>query len=881
MIMKRIIILLLLIPAICASAQLQLRLPSILSNHAVLQRSAMVKLWGWGPGSMKVSIVCGWDRSDTLHVPIGADCAWETSVKTPGAGGPYSIEFICDKQKLTIDDILLGEVWLCSGQSNMEFNFHWGITDAGDALSTCDNKEIRFFQVQQSYDAYPQTDCRGEWKVCNAGSVADFSCMGYFFGRKLNAAAKSPVGLIGSYWGGTCIQTWMPQEVFGEDTALRQMNRRIGAYGWAPEAPSLLYNAMIHPILSYKMAGAIWYQGEANVFSEPDDYGKLFTGLIRGWRKAFQQDLPFYFVQIAPWNGYAGIQSAFLREQQEEALDLPQTGMISVGDLVENVGNIHPTQKREAGERLANLVLKEQYGFNYLRPYSPRFAGLTIHKNEAIIRVIPAGLKNNGKIIRNFSMAGSDSLFYPAEAHLEKDGTISVTCPKVAAPVSVRYCFTNDGTPSLSDSNGLPLLPFRTDGPMNTGRTPYPVADGTFIQEGLVSTWDDARWQQELHALKDLGMHYLVFAPTLRTNRNDTTTVNYRSSLPGVRRKYAADLVENCLRNAAKAGFKVFLGLNFDERWWGQFSAQWLYGQMEMGNRVADELVKKYKRRYGKTMYGWYWVWEVDNVHPNTDAMRDTLAAAMNINLDHLHAITPSMPFMLCPFMNFRLGTSRENEELWTYVFARTHFKPGDIFAPQDGIGAGGLELDRLQDWYGRLRKAVDTKPGLLYWSDAETFDQRFWTSAPLDRFIRQMDLVRPFTSNVISFAYSHYYSPFKVNGAYHEAYLYYVRNGRLPSFRAPDPVSGVAIVSHADHTIFTLSWNRPNLRKEVAGFYVFRNGKLVGNNQYNKEGECGTTYTEKEILPKGVYHYEVCSYTCTGMMSAKKGLDWNREGAL
>jgi glycerophosphoryl diester phosphodiesterase len=406
----------------------------------------------------------------------------------------------------------------------------------------------------------------------------------------------------------------------------------------------------------------------------------------------------------------------------------------------------------------------------------------------------------------------------------------------------------------------------------------HPLADGTFLQAGLIASWNDDRWQQELKALKEVGMHYLIFAPTVYEDSNEGPKSNYPSSLPGVKQAGTADLIGNCLRNASKAGFKVFLGLNFNDRWWsGRFDVRWLYDQMETGNRIADELVKKYKEKYGDAMYGWYWVWEVDNMHANTDSLQDILAEILNINLDHLHSITPSMPVMLCPFMNFRVGTAAACQQMWTHVFSKTHFRQGDIFAPQDGVGAGGLELDMLPLWYSKLKTAVETKPGLLFWSDAETFDQRFWTSAALDRFVKQMDLVKPYVSNIISFAYSHYYSPYKENKAYHEAYLYYTRKGTLPAMRTPDPVTGLVVKTNRGRP--ALSWDAPKDHSHIAGFNIYRNGILTGNHQYDRQGQCKTSYTEKSTLKKGLYHYEVSAYTCTGVESGKKGVDWVSAG--
>lgn len=450
--------------AVKVYAQIPLRLPSVISNHAVLQQSADVKLWGWGPGSFKLAITCSWNLADTVFVNIGSDCMWEASVKTPKSGGPYTIQFLCGKQRIEVTDILIGEVWLCSGQSNMEFNFNWGVSDAGDALKTSDNNSIRLFQITQSYDKYPQSDCKGEWKICNPGSVAGFSAIGYFFGRNINEKLKVPVGMIGSYWGGTDIQAWMPKEAFDKDTSLQRMTNDIEPYGWAAKGSTLLYNSMINPIVQYRLAGVIWYQGEANVTKESTTYGKLFSAMIKSWRKVFSKELPFYYVQIAPWNGYAGIKAALLREQQDEVLSVSRTGMISVGDLIDDVANIHPKAKRETGDRLANMALKEQYGFQNLQPYSPRIKDYSFHKNTTIVKVSSIGkLSARGKEIKNFQIAGPDKVYYPAHAVIEQSGDIKLTTKQVLQPVAIRYCFSNDQIPGLFDVNGLPLLPFRTD----------------------------------------------------------------------------------------------------------------------------------------------------------------------------------------------------------------------------------------------------------------------------------------------------------------------------------------------------------------------------------------------------------------------------------
>lgn len=406
----------------------------------------------------------------------------------------------------------------------------------------------------------------------------------------------------------------------------------------------------------------------------------------------------------------------------------------------------------------------------------------------------------------------------------------------------------------------------------------YPVADGTFIQDNLVANWDDTRWQNELRALKDAGMHYIVFAPSLHTRSDDTSEAMYPCSIPGIKQKYVADLVENCLRNAERAGFKVFLGLNFNEKWWNPpYPVEWLSQQMDLGNKVADDLVKRYKNRYGNVMYGWYWVWEVDNLNWQTTDRQDLLAKALNTNLDHLHTITPAMPFMLCPFMNYKCGNSTDYRKMWEYVFAGTHFKAGDIFAPQDCIGAGGLKLELLAEWFSQLQQAVFSIPGLQFWSDAETFDQRFWTSAPLDRFVEQMNIVQPFVSNIITFAYSHYYSPYYVNKKFHEAYLEYVRTGTLPLKTVPDPVTNLTAQCNGVGEM-TLIWYAPKNQDDLVGYYIFRNDFQVGNVQFDRSGYCDTVYSETAPPKKGIYRYEVCAYNCVGKTSSKISVDWNNN---
>jgi sialate O-acetylesterase len=451
--------------SINASAQWAFRLPAIISNHAIFQQSTDVKLWGLAQSGSTVKISCSWNPKDTVKAEPHKDWTWEAIVKTPKAGGPYTITFISSTQKVVIKDVLIGEVWLCSGQSNMEYAFNWeqGVLDAGDEVAKSANNELRFFQLSHQYSIFPQTNSDGEWKISSPETTPSMSIAGYFFGKTINKTLHVPVGLIASYWGGSSVQAWTPNEVYQQNEELKKLAEDTKPVNWAPVEPSVIYNSMLYPLVNYKIAGAIWYQGEANT-GEPQNYGKLFEGMITGWRKAFHNDFPFYFVQIAPWKGYWAISAALLREQQESTLKLPKTGMVVVGDLVDDITNIHPKIKKEVGMRLVNMALREQYGITDLQPYFPHFENFTVNKDKVNITIHSIGkLSCKDKTINSFQLAGADKIFYPAIAVIGKNGTITLMSKQVQTPVASRYCFTNDGVPNLFDVNGLPLIPFRTD----------------------------------------------------------------------------------------------------------------------------------------------------------------------------------------------------------------------------------------------------------------------------------------------------------------------------------------------------------------------------------------------------------------------------------
>jgi hypothetical protein len=264
-------------------------------------------------------------------------------------------------------------------------------------------------------------------------------------------------------------------------------------------------------------------------------------------------------------------------------------------------------------------------------------------------------------------------------------------------------------------------------------------------------------------------------------------------------------------------------------------------------------------------MYGWYWVWEVDNLNCNTSFCRDALAHALNINADYLTNITPSMPLILSPFVNYELGTAEENRQLWQEIFNKVHFKEGDIFCPQDCVGAGGLTVEMLPKWFGELSEAVKSKPGLLFWANIEIFDHHFWTSATLDRFTQQMVVEQPYVSNMITFAYSHYYGPIYTNKKFHDAYLYYYQHGVLPEVVSPAPVLN-PVVERTKEGQTIVRWEEPQDKTTLVGYRIYKNGGLTGELQCNNNG-CSTTFVETTA---GGGIYEVTSYNVIGKESSK-----------
>ena len=448
-------------------------LPAIFSDNMVLQQNAQVNVWGKATPGEKVTVKASWaDKAVTAKA--AANGKWTLKLKTPDAMTNQSIT-VSGENTITINNVLIGEVWLCTGQSNMEFpvsrhpDVKWktGMLNETEEMKDADYPEIRLFHVEHQLAPGGEVDdCEGQWLVCNPKNLYDFSAVGFVFGRKLHKELKMPVGLIQSTWGGTHAESWTKLDIMKKDPLYADVLKDFALEGVKQEknyckVPATLWNGMIHPILGYTVKGNIWYQGESNSV-RADKYRQVFTNMINSWRKEWKQlDMPFYFVQIAPQYG----QPATIREAQ---LKTWQSGLKNVGmAVITDVGDsldIHPRNKTVTGERLAAWALAKQYGKDVT--YSgPLFKAMKIEGNKAVLSFDYVGeglMTPDNEPVKGFIIAGADRRFYPATAVIKGD-KLEVSAPQVTEPVAVRYAYCNFFRVNLYNKAGFPATPFRTD----------------------------------------------------------------------------------------------------------------------------------------------------------------------------------------------------------------------------------------------------------------------------------------------------------------------------------------------------------------------------------------------------------------------------------
>ncbi|WP_256009870.1 sialate O-acetylesterase [Desertivirga xinjiangensis] len=460
--------------AISGSLFAKVSLPSVFSGGMVLQQQAEVKLWGTSDSKGSVAITTSWNNKSYTVKPA-EDGSWAIRIKTPNAGGPYSIS-LNDGEMLSLGDVLIGEVWLASGQSNMEMPLK-GFKDqpvagAEKAVKESENSQIRFFNVPNVSWKKPLYDCKGAWLKANPANTRNFSAVAYFYAKELQEKLKVPVGIIEADWGGTLVQAWMSKQALSafpnqipqeQDAANENKNMHTG-----------LYNGMISPIAGYGIRGAIWYQGEQNRH-EPQLYAQLFPAMVKQWRSDWGiGDFPFYYAQIAPYifkreeltPALLELQPKvpFLREAQLKAEnEIPNSGMAVLTDIGIQ-STIHPPEKEAVAKRLSYQALAKTYKFKNIPFSGPVYKRSEIKGNALTLLFDHSdnGLVLKNKRSMNFELAGNDKVFYPAKVSVEKD-RIVLSSDKVSNPVAARYAFKAWVAGDLFNKDGLPASSFRTD----------------------------------------------------------------------------------------------------------------------------------------------------------------------------------------------------------------------------------------------------------------------------------------------------------------------------------------------------------------------------------------------------------------------------------
>ena len=497
-----------LIILICSSSFADVRLPAIISDNMVLQQHSSAPIWGWADAGEKVTVKGSWQWLAT-STKADKDGKWMLKLRTPKAGGPYTLT-VKGKNNIQLNNILIGEVWVCSGQSNMEFTvgntggWRVGTKNYRQEIQNANYPNIRFAIIPKISLPTVQDDCQTQWLECNPKDVNGLSAAAYFFGRRLHKDLNVPIGLISVSCGGTPAESWMKKEILEADpeyTMILQREKDYQTYvdsvaktypadhaKWQLDAadaakegkpapteptipqrynhitPSGLYNSMLHPLIPFRIKGAIWYQGESNI-GRAYQYRKLFPEMIKNWRQDWGQgDFPFYYIQLAPYHCDMpnGPMAAELRQAQLLSLSVPNTGMAVAMDIGD-VNDIHPTNKQDVGERLALWALAKTYGKEIVFS-GPFYKSMKIEgdKIRLTFDYTADGLVAKGGELREFTIAGPDQNFVPAKAVIDGK-TVLVSSEQVKNPVAVRFAWRNAAQPNLFNTAGLPAPSFKTD----------------------------------------------------------------------------------------------------------------------------------------------------------------------------------------------------------------------------------------------------------------------------------------------------------------------------------------------------------------------------------------------------------------------------------
>ena len=461
--------------AVCAAfgagiLRAEIRLPELFSDGAVFQRQEPVKVWGTAEPGAEVAIEFAGQKKSAK---AGEDGRWKITL-SPLKASSDPREFKVYENgapALSIKNVVVGELWILGGQSNMEMPLggFWQcpVTDANEIIARAGAKsgKLHYVKIPHAAAYTPQDRTAGSWTPCTTATAAKFTAAGYFFAEMLNDVLGVPVGIIDCSWGGSRVESWMSREVLSGYSDIDLTEEGISRVAQHLR-PMVMYNAMLRPVAGYTVRGFLWYQGESNV-GRYMDYAARLADMVSLWRGLWgRDDLPFYYVEIAPFE-YGNGKSPYLREAQCRAQELiHNSGMICTNDLVEpyEFCNVHPKNKRDVGYRLAFMALNKTYGMKEIACQSPQYESMEIRDGKARIRFkyMDQGF-NRMADIRGFEICGADKVFYPADAVVENQFALVVSSEKVPEPVAVRYCFRDFQPGNLADTRELPVVPFRTD----------------------------------------------------------------------------------------------------------------------------------------------------------------------------------------------------------------------------------------------------------------------------------------------------------------------------------------------------------------------------------------------------------------------------------
>lgn len=452
-------------------------LPALISDNMVLQQQTKVKVWGWSEPKATIEVATSW--GERVSVQADDEGNWLVKISTPEASFTPQTITVSSDNIITLKNILIGEVWLCSGQSNMEMTMAgmWssGVIGANETIAGSNvYPNIRLFTVKQVSSVKPEKDCIGNWNIPSPSVVKSFSAIGYLYALQLQKMLNVPIGIINSSWGGTIIEAWMDvesQKSFTDVDLNLLYDEKFPVYN----KPISCYNGMLFPLFNYVVRGFLWYQGEGNV-PRYSTYADKMVAMIKLWRSKWgEENSPFFYAEIAPFN-YASnrldltkeqTKAALLREQQKKVMSMmDNVGMVCTNDLVFSYeeNEIHPSNKPEVAKRFSYWAMNKVYGAgDAVSVLGPQFKSMRIDKNKAILSF--EGVVSSKGEIKGFEIAGADSIFYPAVAVKENlfSPNLAVSSEKVDSPVAVRYCFRNFLLGNVTNSFGLPMVPFRTD----------------------------------------------------------------------------------------------------------------------------------------------------------------------------------------------------------------------------------------------------------------------------------------------------------------------------------------------------------------------------------------------------------------------------------